>query len=52
MISNERRSQAATPVVLAKDNVKQAETKGYPLQNNKNKILRTYLKRPTHITDK
>ena len=36
MMSHERQSQASTPMVVAKDNLK-AETKGYSLQN-KNKI--------------
>ena len=51
MMSNERKRKASTPVVVAKDNLKQAETKGYPLQNKKNKIMSTYLKRLTHTTD-
>ena len=51
MMSNERRMQASTPVVVAKDNLKQTETKGYLLQNKKNKIMSTYLKRLTHTTD-
>ena len=45
MISNERRSQASTPVVVALDNLKQTEPKGYLLKNKKNKIMSTYLKR-------
>ena len=43
MMSNERPRQASTPLVVAKDNLKQTETKGYPLQNKKNKIMSTYL---------
>ena len=31
-------------MVIAKDNLKQTEAKGYPLQNKNNKIISTYLK--------
>ena len=51
MMSNERRSQGSTPVVVAKDNLKQTEAKGYPSQNKKNKIMSTYLKRLTYTID-
>ena len=45
-MSNERQRQASAPVVVAKDNFKkQTETKDYPLQNEKNKIINTYLPR-------
>ena len=50
MMSNERR-QAPTLVVVPRDNLEQTETKGYPLQKKKNKIMNTYLKRLTHTTD-
>ena len=52
MMSNERRKQASTPVVVAKDNLKQTETKDYTLQNKKNKIMSSYFKRLTHTTDR
>ena len=48
---NERRSQAPTPVVVAKDNLKQTE--GHPLQNKKkSKMMSTYLKQLTRTTDR
>ena len=43
MISNEKQSQESTTTKFAKDNLKQEETKGYPLQNKKNKMMNTYL---------
>ena len=51
MMSTERQRQLSTPVVDAKDTLKQTETKGYPLQNKKNKVVSTCLKRVTHTTD-
>ena len=36
--------QASISVVITEDNLEQAETKGYPLQNKKNKTMSTYLK--------
>ena len=50
MMPDEKRNRASTPVMVAKDNLKQAETKGFPLQNKKNKIMSTYLKRFAHTT--
>ena len=48
---NERRSQAPTPVVVAKDNLKQTE--GHPLQNKKKStMMSTYLKQLTRTTDR
>ena len=35
---NKKRRQASTSVVVAKDNLKQAETKDYTLQNKEKKI--------------
>ena len=51
MVSNERQSQPSTPVLVAKDKLKQTETKNYPLQNKKDKIKITYLKQLTYTTD-
>ena len=51
MMSNKRRRQASTPVVVAKDNLKQTETKDYTFQNKNNKIMSTYIKRLTHTMD-
>ena len=50
-MENEKRTQESTPVVVAKDILKQTETKVYLLQNKNNKIMRTYLKWFTHKTD-
>ena len=44
-------SEASTPVVVAKDYLKRAETKGYHFQNKKNKIMSTYLKQITHTME-
>ena len=49
--SNKRRSQAAAPVFIVKDTLKQTERKRYPLQNKKKKIVDTYIKRVTHTTE-
>ena len=43
MMSNERRRQASTPVVVSKDNLKQTETKGYSLLQNKKEENNVYL---------
>ena len=51
LMENEKRTQESTPVVVAKDILKQTETKVYLLQNKNNKIMRTYLKWFTHKTD-
>ena len=51
-MSNDRRRQASTPVVLAEDNIKQTETKGYLLPKKSNNTISTYLKQLTHITDR
>ena len=48
--SNKRRSQAAAPVFIVKDTLKQTERKGYPLQNKRKKIVDTYIKWVTHTT--
>ena len=50
MMPNEKRNQASASVMVAEDNLKQAETKGFPLQNKKNKIMSTYVKRFAHTT--
>ena len=47
-VSGVSTSQASTPVVVAKNYLKQAETKGYHFQNKKNKIMSAYLKQVTH----
>ena len=44
MMSNERQRQLSTPVMVAKDNLKQTETKGYPLQNKTKKNKKKNLK--------
>ena len=41
MMSNERRVQASTLAVVDKGNLKQTETKGLSLQNEKDKIVST-----------
>ena len=41
MMSNERQRQASAPVVVAKDNLKNTETKGFPLQNKTTKHEKT-----------
>ena len=51
-MSNERQRQASTPVVVAKDNLRQTEIKDYPLQNRRNKIMSICLKRLTHTTQR
>ena len=38
-------------MVGTKENLKQTETKGYPLQNKKNKIISTHLKRFAYTID-
>ena len=43
MMSNERQRQLSTPVMVAKDNLKQTETKGYPLQNKTKKTKKKTL---------
>ena len=43
MMSNERRREAPTLLVLAKNNLKQRETKGYPFQNKKPQQTNEYL---------
>ena len=50
-MSNERQRQVSTPVVLAEDNIKQTETKGYLLPKKKQQHDKYYLKQLTHITD-
>ena len=35
MMSNERRSKASILILVAKDNLEQTETEGYPLTNKK-----------------
>ena len=50
MMSNDIQRLEPITLVVAKDNLKQAETKGYSLQNKKSKIMSTYLKRLIHTT--
>ena len=48
MMSNDIQRLEPITLVVAKDNLKQAETKGYSLQNKKGKIMSTYLKMLMH----
>ena len=51
MMSNERGSQASTPIMVLKDNLKQTRTKDYLWQSKTNKIISTYLERLSNTTD-
>ena len=52
MMSNAIQRLVSTPVVVAKDNLKQTEIKGYHLQNKKHKIMSTYLTQLTYTMDR